>query len=318
MDFHQLEVFVQVARLENFSRAADKLYLTQPTVSAHIKALENEIGTLLFDRSQRRLQLTGAGKALFQYAQQLLNLKKKAVFAVQQEQRIIKGHLEIAASSVPSAYILPPLMKSFQLKYPAVTFAMMHRDTQQVFSCIRDFTYDLGFVGEPVEPIGLKQVKLMEDTLILVAAPARELPGEKLHRGHSQLELLDLDFNSPGVAETFLEIPLIMREPGSATRLVFESALKEFYEGNNIKLNVVAYLENQEAIKEAVKVDLGVAVISSRAVQEEVGAGLMKGYRLPGLAVERNFYLIYRNNCIFSPLYQAFLDHCLETFGIKQ
>lgn len=318
MDFHQLEVFVEVARLENFSRAADRLYLTQPTVSAHIKALENEIGALLFDRSQRKLQLTGAGKALFQYSQQLLNLKKKAIFAVQQEQRLIKGHLEIAASSIPSAYILPALMKSFHLEYPDVTFAMMHRDTQQVFSSIKDFTYDLGFVGEPVEPIGLKQVKLMEDTLILVAAPARELPGEKSHRGQNPAELSALDFNSRGVAEAFLEIPFIMREPGSATRLLFESALREFFEGKDAKLNIVAYLENQEAIKEAVKADLGVAVISRRAVQEEVGAGLMKGYRLPRLAVERNLYLIYRNNCVFSPLYQAFLDHCLKTFGIEQ
>ena len=89
MDFHQLRVFVEVARQKSFSRAAEKIFLTQPTVSAHIKSLEKEIGIPLLVRGQRELQLTDAGKVLFQYAQQLLNLERKAVFAIQQEYHII-------------------------------------------------------------------------------------------------------------------------------------------------------------------------------------------------------------------------------------
>ncbi len=326
MDFHQLKVFVEVARQRNFSRAAEKIFLSQPTVSAHVKALENEIGTPLFDRSRRELQLTDAGKILFQYSRQLLDLEKKALFTIQQEYRIIKGHLEIAASSIPSIYILPGLMKDFMAKYPKVTFAVMHRDTQQVFECVKNCTYDLGFVGEPVRPAGINQIKLLKDDLILVGNPNTAFPDERLTKEPEGTDsdrhdgigprLHELDLKSEANKEIFLDIPFIMREPGSATRIVFENALKRFFEKKELKLKVVAYLENQEAIKEAVKTGLGMTVISRRAVFEELTSGLMKGYRLPNLDLERNLYLIYRSNCVFSPLCQAFLDHCMDTFKL--
>jgi len=342
MDFHQLRIFIEVARQKNFSRAAEKIFLTQPTVSAHIKALENEVGTPLLDRNQRELQLTGAGKVLFQYARQLLGIKEKALFAIQKEYRIIKGHLEIAASSVPGAYILPGLMKSFMEKYPGVTFAVMLRDTRQVYESISDYIYDLGFVGEPACLDGLAQIKLLKDELVLVAAPGTCLPGEKppqqinsiaenkkqgiISEGGASsnfpenkqepiFQLFALDLESGSNREKFLKTPFIMREPGSATRDVFENALQKFYGQKEAALNVVAYLESQEAIKEAVKAGLGVTVISCRAVNEELANGLMKGYRLPDLGLERNFYLIYRKNRIFSPLNQAFLDHCVNHFA---
>ncbi|MGI5823828.1 MAG: LysR substrate-binding domain-containing protein [Dethiobacteria bacterium] len=342
MDFHQLRIFIEVARQKSFSRAAEKIFLTQPTVSAHIKALENEVGTPLLDRDQRELQLTGAGKVLFQYAQQLLGIKEKALFAIQKEYRIIKGHLEIAASSVPGAYILPGLMQGFLEKYPGVTFAVMLRDTRQVYESISDYTYDLGFVGEPARPDGLAQIKLLKDELVLVAAPGTCLPGEKPsqiensakgkkkqemvsvgrdsssfpeHRREPVFQLFELVLTSGTNREKFLQTPFIMREPGSATRDVFENALQRFYGQKEVALNVVVYLESQEAIKEAVKTGLGVTVISRRAVKEELANGLLKGYRLPDLLLARSFYLIYRKNRIFSPLSQAFLDHCVNHFA---
>lgn len=322
MDFHQLRIFIEVARQKSFSRAAEIIFLTQPTVSAHIKALENEVGTPLLDRNQRELQLTGAGKVLFQYAQQLLSIKEEALFAIQKEYRIIKGHLEIAASSVPGAYILPGLMRSFIEKYPGVTFAVMLRDTRQVYENISDYIYDLGFVGEASHPDGLDQVKLVKDELVLVAAPGTCLPGEKppqqvngfKNEREPVFQLFELDLMAATNREKFLKVPFIMREPGSATRDVFENALQKFYSQKEAVLNVVVYLESQEAIKEAVKTGLGVTVISRRAVNEELANGLMKGYRLPDLRLERSFYLIYRKNRIFSPLSQAFLDHCVNHF----
>lgn len=324
MDFHQLRIFIEVARQKSFSRAAENIFLTQPTVSAHIKALEEEVGAPLLDRSQRELRLTGAGKVLFRYARQLLGIKEKALSAIEQEYRMIKGHLEIASSSVPGAYILPELMKGFLEKYPGVTFAVMLRDTRQVYESIREYTYDLGFVGEPVHPNELEQIRLLKDELVLVAAPDTSLPGEEPPQGKEGgpgdgpetekpiTSLYTLALHSGTARERFLSIPFIMREPGSATRMAFENALKNFYGRKKAALNVIAYLESQEAIKEAVKTGLGVTVISHMAVNEELTSGLMKGYRLPGLRLERNFYLIYRKNRIFSPLSQAFLDYCVN------
>ncbi len=307
MDFHQLKVFVEVARQKSFSRAAENIFLTQPTVSVHIKALEDEMGTQLLDRSQRELQLTAAGKVLVRYAKQLLDIKEEALFAIQKERRMIKGHLEIASSSVPGAYLLPAMMRSFLESYPAVTFAVMLRDSRQVFEYVRDYSYDLGFVGEPALPDGLGQIKLQQDELVLIAAPGTRLPGEK-----AVPPLFELDLKDGQNAAELLKIPFVMREPGSATRMFFESALEEFFGQNRVVLQVAAYLESQEAIKEAVKAGLGVTAISRSAVSEELAAGLIKVYRLAGLRLERNLYLIYHRDRVLSPLSQAFLDHCVS------
>ncbi|HHU76230.1 MAG TPA: LysR family transcriptional regulator [Firmicutes bacterium] len=314
MDFHQLKIFIEVARQKNFSRAAENIFLSQPTVSAHIKALENEIGVPLIDRSQRELQLTEAGKVLLKYARQLQGIKDEALFAIQQESRIVKGHLEIAASSVPGAYILPWLMKSFLEKHPGVTFAVLLRDTRQVYNNIRDYTYDLGFVGEPAAPDGLDQIMLLGDELVLVAAPDICLSDIFKSKSKPGSQFYEIDLSTGINRKNLLRIPFIMREPGSATRIVFENALQKFYGKKKVPLNIVAYLESQEAIKEAVKAGLGVTAISCKAVNEELSSGSMQGYRLPDLHLKRNFYLIYHKNRIFSILNQAFLDHCIDHF----
>jgi len=307
MDFHQLRVFIEVARQKSFSRAAENVFLTQPTVSSHIKALENEIGTPLLDRSQRELQLTEAGKILFQYAQELLGIKEKALSSIQAEYQVIKGHLEVAASSVPGAYLLPRLMLSFRKLHPEVTFSVLLRDTKQVLQSVSDFTYDLGFIGEPVQRDGLDQVRLTEDELILIASPHVSIPATSPADSAKE--------NLPGVEiASCLELPFLLREPGSATRMVFEKALKKRY-NKNIKFQVIAYLESQEALKEAVKAGLGLTVMSSKAVQEELSAGSLAGYRILDIDVKRHFYLIFKKNRILPPLSRVFLDHCSQYFA---
>lgn len=303
MDFHQLKIFMEVARQKNFSRAAENVFLTQPTVSARIKSLEDEIGTLLLDRSQRELQLTAAGKVLFKYAQQLLGIKEEALAAIQNEYRVIKGHLEIASSSVPGAYLLPVLLRSFHREYPETTFSVRLCDTRQVLQSMQDYTYDLGFVGEPGEKEGLGQIELVEDELILIAPSGTVLPAV----GKERSPLPQVEFSS------CLDRPFVMREPGSATRQVFEKALKK-HPASNKSMKVIAYLESQEAIKEAVKAGLGLTVISQKAVQDELQAGSIKGYKLLDLELKRNFYLIFWKNRVLPPLSQAFLDFTVKYF----
>lgn len=306
MDFHQLKVFVEVAKRRSFSRAAEAIFLSQPTVSAHVKALENEIGTPLLDRSQRELKLTAAGKVLFRYAQQLLDIKEKAISTIQKEYQMIKGHLEIAASSVPGAYLLPGLLLAFRRQYPETTFSVFLRDSTQVMETVADYTYDLGFAGSPVAGEALSQIRLVEDELILVAAGGMDIPAGQTGEEHKL---------PPVEPELCLGLPFVMREPGSATRMIFEKALKRKY-GQKINLKVVAYLESQEAIKEAVKAGLGVTIISRKAVEEELRRGDLKGYTLEELKLKRNFYLIYRRNRLLPPLSQAFLDFTVGYFGV--
>ncbi len=317
MDFHQLKVFVEVVRQKSFSRAAESIFLSQPTVSAHIKALESEIGAPLLDRSQRELALTEAGKILFRYAQQLLGCKEEALAAIQEKNHIIKGHLEIAASSVPGTYYLPGVLSSFSEIYPEVTFSVLMRDTRQVIESVRDFTYDLGMVGETGHLEDLSQCRLVEDELIMVTPPIMKLQDVKIqeseqlkaHKHQYELPLTNLS--------SCVHLPFILREPGSATRLVFEKAIKKA-KGNHPRLKIIAYLEEQEAIKEAVKAGLGVTVISRKAVEDELRAGTLKGYRLQDLDLERSFHLIFRKKRILSPLSKAFFEFTINYFGDKK
>jgi LysR family transcriptional regulator, transcriptional activator of the cysJI operon len=305
MDFHQLRVFLETAKEKSFSRAAENIFLSQPTVSTHIKALEKEVGTPLFDRSSRELELTEAGEILFGYARELLNMKEKAIIAIQKDAQIFKGHLEVAASSVPGAYLLPGLMLSFRAAYPEVTFSVLTRDTKQVIKSIKDYTYNIGFIGESVKDEEVEQVRLMEDELILITPPGICLNAE----GEDSLPAVELS--------RCLELPFVLREPGSATRLAFERAIKKQL-GRDEKLQVTAYMESQEAVKEAVQKGLGATVISIHAVKRELQAGIINGYRVKDLPMQRSFYVILRKKRALPPLAKMFLEFTLAYFNHRE
>lgn len=302
MDFHQLRVFLETAKEKSFSRAAENIFLSQPTVSTHIKALEKEVGAPLFDRSSRELELTEAGEILYGYARELLNMKEKAISAIQKDAQAYKGHLEVAASSVPGAYLLPGLMLSFRHAYPEVTFSVLTRDTKQVIKSIKDYTYNIGFIGESIKDEEIQQISLMADELILITPPG------------TCLSTREEDCLLPAVElSRCLELPLILREPGSATRRAFEKAIKK-KAGRDEKLQVIAFMESQEAIKEAVRKGLGSTVISIHTVRRELQAGAVEGYRLKDLPMQRSFYLILRKKRALPPLAQVFLDFTINYF----
>ena len=299
MDFHQLNIFLEVARQKSFTRAAENLFLSQPTVSVHIRKLEDELETPLFKRAKTGFELTESGKLLFLYGQQLLATKAEALSAISQEGRMVKGHLQIAASSVPGAYLLPRLLQEFCCLYPEVTFSLLLRDSRQVRQSIMDCTCELGFTGEPGQRGKLAQVKLVEDRLILVAAPCLEAKVPAREGGHESFPSVLL--------QDCLALPFLLREPGSATRMLFEDALRGAAGGLEA-LKVIGYLESQEAIKEAAKAGLGLTVISQRAVRDELETGLLKGYLLRDLSLTRHFYMVFRKDSVLSPLNKAFFQ----------
>lgn len=307
MDFHQIRIFLEVARQKNFTRAAENLFLSQPTVSMHIKKLEDEIGCPLLIRDKDGLKLTESGKTLFDYGQRLLEIKSKALSTIQDEQRIVRGHLEIAASSVPGAYLLPRILRSFYTAYPEVTFSVLLRDTKQVLRSVKDCTYDLGFTGEPGNPEGLEQIKLTEDELVMVSSPNTAVPAS----GGSDTALPEVCLHD------CVDLRFLLREPGSATREVFEEALKRL-PGKAFRPNVIGHLESQEAIKEAVKTGLGVTVISRKAVADELEAALLKAYRLRGISLKRDFYMVFRKQSVLPALNKAFFEFTCDHFCVNR
>ncbi|MBM7614832.1 selenium metabolism-associated LysR family transcriptional regulator [Alkaliphilus hydrothermalis] len=300
MDFRQLETFVAVAKFKSFSKAADHLYLTQPTISSHISNLEKELNTILINRTNRKISLTKAGEILFDYAMNMVNLKEGAIFKLNEFKGKIVGNIEIAASTVPEQYIVPEIICGFNKNYPDVTFNMLHYDSQQVVEGIIHGDIDFGIVGAEIPHNQLNYVELLQDELFLITPASAPY----------------CDFPEEVPLEKILEENLILREKGSGTRRLLEEALNASkIDLNNLK--VVAYIESTEAIKQCIRRNLGISFLSSRAVVDEVNFNFFKTHRVQGLDLKRKFYFVYHKYRNPSPLEHAFQEFVCKYFKFK-
>ncbi|MBO8169205.1 MAG: LysR family transcriptional regulator [Thermoanaerobacteraceae bacterium] len=295
MDFKQLQSFVAVVKLRSFSKAAESLYLTQPTISGHIQALEQELGTVLINRnSNKQVSPTRAGEILFQYAVDILNKRENALFSLSKFKGKIEGILEISASTIPEQYFLPDILSKFNKKYPDVQYNLMKYDSQEVIDKILSGEIDFGFVGFKKELNQLDYIEITEDSIVLIAPDQGK---------YSNMDTIPASFLA---GEKF-----IMREKGSGTRKVLEKALAK----HNIpldSLNVVAFIENTQTIKECVRKGLGLTFISEKAVAEELAGKVFKILNIEGLEIRRQFYFVYHKTRVLSPLAQTFKEFVLE------
>src|ERR671930_229176 len=147
MDLRRLEVFAKVAELGSFSRAAEALYLTQPTVSEHVRALEDELGVQLLDRLGRGASTTRAGQLLLGYAEKMLALSREARQAIDQFQGRLSGELVVGGSTIPGEYVLPALIGQFKAKYPDIAISLLIGDTRQVSEWLEEGRVEVGVVG---------------------------------------------------------------------------------------------------------------------------------------------------------------------------
>jgi DNA-binding transcriptional LysR family regulator len=301
MDFRQIEAFVHVYRLRNFSRAGDALYLTQPTISSHINCLESELRIKLFDRSSKDVIPTEAGCIFYQYAVNLLETRDSAIFSLNQNGEKIEGRLEIAASTIPSQYLLPRILDDFHNIYPDIFFIVHQYDTREVIRKLQDKKYQLGIVGTQINRKNLEYEFLTSDRLVLISAiDNTQFPQKKL---------LSL--------ESLKDCQFILREPGSGTRLEFETALKKHGISPD-SLKVVAEMNSNEAIKYAVREGLGVSVVSFLSVKDYIESGFVQALTIEGLDMERAFYLVSHRKRLLSPSLAAFREHILEYYKHKK
>ena len=291
MDFKQIEAFVYVIRHKSFSRAADAIYLTQPTVSAHISSLEKELGTRLVDRSGKNIELTETGKLFYEHAVNLINIRDNAVFSLSSYNNTIKGKIEIAASTVPSQIILPKHMKNFTAKYKDISFSITQMDSAEVAAAVLEKKYEIGIVGTKYQNAKLCCHKIADDKLVLIT------PNSKKYAA----------INSEKVPfSTIAKEKFIIRETGSGTRREFERIIKESGIPKSA-INIIGQMNSIEAIKQSVSMGLGVSIMSKLSVQDYVSCGLLKAFDIEGLDLSRAFYLIYMSNRPLSPLSNLFL-----------
>ena len=296
MDFRQIEAFAQVVKLKSFSKAADAVYLTQPTISAHISSLENELEIKLIDRSSKDVVPTKAGKLFYDYAINMINIRDNAIFKLNEYSEKMAGKIEICSSTVPCQYIMPELIKGFIGNYPNVTFSLDQMDTRMVTEKILQKESELGFVGSMTENDKLSYHHFMDDKLVLIT------PNNKKY---SSIDSDTIDF------KVISEENFVLREAGSGTRQEFEKAFKKA--GFNPKsLKVAALMNSTEAVKQAVSLGMGVSIVSAISVEDYVKFGLIKAYNLDGVSLARAFYLVHHKSVPLSPLSITFLNYALE------
>lgn len=288
MDLRQLEIFVKVAEFGSFSKAAEALYLTQPTVSEHIRTLEDEVGVRLLDRLGRGAAVTRAGQLLLSYAQRILALSREARQALDGFQGRMSGELLIGASTIPGEYILPAMIGRFKEKYPDISITLLIGDSQAAVDWVAEGRAELGVVGARLSHRGVEYTELIPDEVVVV------VPGAHPWHGRKQVMLEELRSE-----------PLLLRERGSGTRAALEAALAEA--GLDLgTFRVVGEMGSTQAIKQAVKAAVGVSLVSKRAVEEECKSGLLWCLRVKDLKVTRSFHLATHKERSRSPLAEAF------------
>jgi len=289
MDLWRLHIFCKVVELRSFSRAASSVYLSQPTVSSHIKDLEDHFECKLIDRLGREVAPTKAGELLYEYAAKMIALKENAERALAEFQGLVRGHLTIGGSTIPGGYILPPLLGKFKQAYPQVTVTLIESDTAGIIQDTIEGRVELGIVGAKAQEIQLVQEKVMDDEMCLIVPKGHKWAAA----GHVRLEEL-------------IKEPFIMREPGSGTRKSIEQVLDKSGHWSG-QLNVVAEMGSTEAVRQAIKAGVGVSILSECAVGDELATGTLKKVGINGIRFQRAFYLIVHKHRTQSPLCHAFV-----------
>ncbi len=294
MNRNHLALFRAVAEAGGFSRAAGVVHVSQPAISMQVAELEEALGTVLFDRLPRGVRLTGAGVVLLGYAQRIASLEDEAERAMRELRGLQRGRLALGASETIGNYLLPAVLGKFRRRYPAVELALTIDNTEHIKQRLLDRTLDLGLT-EGILPADAELTARIfdEDELVVIAPPGHPLvvrqEGRKKPRAIS--------------SDRLCAQPMILREPGSGTRAVFERALAQC---SAAVTNVALVLSSTEAIKRSVAAGLGLAVVSRLCVAAELAGGTLVEVPVRGLRLRRPLYALTSRGRQPSASVQAF------------
>ena len=300
MDLWQLQIFCKVVDLKSFSRAGRAVHLSQPTVSSHIKDLEDHFDCRLIDRLAKEALPTKAGRLLYRYAKRMIALRDEIESAMAEFKGKIKGSLDLGGSTIPGAFVLPDIIGAFTSRFPEVKISLTIADTQQIIDAIASGDLELGVVGAVANGANVVQTRLVDDEMGLIIPAGHRWAGKKRI-----------------TAEQLFSEPFIIREYGSGTLKSIQNSFSEA--GLNINdLNIVARIGSTEAIRQGVKGGIGVTILSSIAVTEDVEAGKLKVLSIDGLNLKRSFYLTHHRNRSLSPLSKTFIDFINSQFSSSE
>ncbi len=293
MDFtlRELEIFSRVVELESFSKAAEKVFLVQASVSERIASLEKKVGTRLLDRLGRKVVPTAAGELLYKHAILLLEGKETAQLELERFLGLEQGDISMGGSTIPGEYILPEVIGRFNQSYPHIAVNLTIGDSSGIEKQIMSGKLEVGVIGFKSAEMNLQCRKLWEDELVL-AVPPTHAWAERTHVSPDEL----------------LQQAFILREKGSGTLKILDAYLKAYGTRGTEALQVRARFGSSTAVKEGVKSGLGLSIISARAIDTDIQAGLLKALKIRDLSLSRHFFLIRNKLRIASPACQALLD----------
>jgi DNA-binding transcriptional LysR family regulator len=292
LTMQQLEALIHLVEERSFSRAAKKMHLTQPSLTKHIRNMEEALKEKVVNRASRALTLTPEGRVIYDYARRILRLREEARERVLRLREEEAGDIRIAASTIPATYILPHAIAGFRKKHPRIRTTVRTADSSNVIEMVLDNGAEIGFIGK--KPSGGKLVveELWKDRLVLAVPSAHPWAKRRSVR----------------IAE-IAKASFVIREKGSGTREALEECLRETAGHGLPQFNIAAELGSSEAVKEAVIAGLGISVISVHAIRRELKSGILAALAIEGCLIERSFYLIYRRQFDLMTHHKIFIEY---------
>lgn len=297
MEFKQLESFVAVVKYQSFTKAASHLYISQPTISSHIRSLEEELHSRLIIRTTKSFSVTPRGMEFYECAVHILETRDQLLQSWDPDTQKV---ISLGVSTIPSAYILPEVLPAFGKLHPDIYFRVEQENSQKIIDSLSHDKYDIGLVGSPCHEETIACVPFYEDTMILIT-PVND-------------HYLSLRNTKENILDTLLKEPMILREKGSGS----QKQADRFFEKMNINpehLHVVAKVNDQESIKNLVAGGLGVSFISQKAAQNFINEKRILAFELPQDIAGRNLYILYRKNYMLHSYIDKFISF-LRTFYI--
>jgi LysR family transcriptional regulator, low CO2-responsive transcriptional regulator len=287
---HQLKVFTAVARQNSFTRAAEELFLTQPTVSMQVKQLAKTVGLPLFEQVGKKLYLTTAGKELYAACQDIFERLSLFEIAVADIKGLKQGTLRIAVVTT-AKYVIPRILGPFCQRYPGIEISLTVSNHQDMIDSMMANQNDLYILSHPPEDMDLHVHPFLENPLVVLAPRNHPLCDEK---------------NIP--LERLSQEPFIMREPGSGTR----KEVQKIFDSHDLSLKVRLDLGSNEAIKQAVAGGLGVSVLSKHTLALEGASSQLKILDVVGFPIERHWYVIHPAGKQLSAISATFHEYLIN------
>lgn len=286
MDFEQLRSFQQVAKLRSFSRAAEKLRVTQPAVSAHIRSLEREVGARLFDRDGGKVTFTAAGRLFEPFAEHCLQCQSHILVAVKELYRSARGEISVSASEATCLYVLPAVFAQFKKHYTKVNVNIMRAEHQTSLDLVLNREVDFAVVTTPSEDPRIVIHIIHRDDLVLVVPPAHVLANREWIK-----------------PEELLQHPLLLLKQGNQ-----RNRINQFFENMDAPPRIAMELNSSELLKRFIQAELGIGFLPCANVQEDAKAGRLVIVPVQGMRLPRELALIYRRDRSLTHAARAFLE----------